>query len=234
MELTQRLAAISEFIPPGLVVADIGTDHAHLPINLVLSGRNPRVIATDLNEKPYRGAYSAVSGKNLSGAVDVRLGDGLQALSPGEAQVIVIAGMGGNTIVKILEDSRGVLAETKRMVLQPMADAGDLRIWLPGNGWKLVAERLVEEDGRIYPVIVAEPGVETEKDILNLEIGPRLLEEGDPLLLAYLEKIKSDYQKILSGLARSRSRDAQDKAIMLTSKLTRVRELLCTCRQNAK
>ncbi|GBF33024.1 tRNA-m1A22 methylase [Desulfocucumis palustris] len=234
MELTRRLAAIAEFIPPGLVVADIGTDHARLPMNLVLSGRNPRVIATDLNEKPYRGAYSAVAGKNLTGAVDVRLGDGLRALSPGEAQVIVIAGMGGNTIVKILEDSRGVLAQARRMVLQPMADAGDLRLWLAGNGWKLVAEKLVVEDGRIYPVIVAEPGVETETDMFNLEIGPKLLENGEPLLEAYLEKIKADYQKILSGLARSRSRDSREKAIMLTSKLTRVRELLCRCRQNVK
>ncbi len=234
MELTQRLAAIADFIPTGAVVADVGTDHALLPIYLVQSGKTPRAIATDLNKKPFVGACLAVLKRNLDNLIDVRLGSGLQPLSPGEAGIIVISGMGGGTIINILEESTGILAHTERLILQPMADAARLRLWLAGNGWRLAAERLVREDRRIYPVLVAEPGEEPERDTLKLELGPRLLEQGDPLLEDYLEKIKSDYQKVLSGLARSRSREARGKANILTKKFAGVREMLRLCRQNAR
>lgn len=234
MELTQRLAAVADFVPPGVVAADIGTDHAYLPVYLIKTGKCTRVIATDLNEKPYRGACQAVAARELNTRVDVRLGDGLSPLSPGEVNVIVIAGMGGGTMIRILENSPGVLADVRRLVLQPMADAGDLRLWLVDNGWRIAGERLVEEDGRIYPVIAAEPGEEKVKDRFVLEIGPKLVENGDPLLVDYLEKIKYDYQRMLSGLARSRSGQAQGKAIKITAKLTRVRELLNQCRQRVK
>ena len=233
MELTQRLAAIAGFIPKGMVVADVGTDHALLPIYLVQTGNTPRAIATDLNEKPYLGACQAVSNRNLNNLIDVRLGSGLGPLCPGEAGIIVISGMGGSTIISILEGSAGVLANTRRLILQPMADAGRLRLWLAGNGWRLEDEKLVREEGRIYPVLVAEPGDEPEKDMLRLELGPRLLDNGDPLLEDYLDKVVSDYQKVLSGLARSRSIEAREKAIMLTKKFTAVREMLY-CKRNVK
>jgi tRNA (adenine22-N1)-methyltransferase len=233
LELTKRLAAIAEFIPQGMVVADVGTDHALLPICLVQAGRIPMAIATDLNEKPYLGACQAVSNRGLNNIINVRLGSGLEPLCPGEAEIIVISGMGGSTIISILEGSAGVLANTRRLILQPMADAGRLRLWLAGNGWRLADEKLVREEGRIYPVLVAEPGEEPEKDKMRLEIGPRLLDKGDPLLKDYLDKIKSDYQKVLSGLARSRSIEAREKAIMLTKKFAAVRGMLY-CKQNVK
>lgn len=233
MELTQRLAAVAEFVPPGVVVADIGTDHAYLPVYLVQTGKCPRVIATDLNEKPYQSARLSVAVRELGRAVDVRLGDGLHSLSPGEAEVVVIAGMGGGTMIRILESSPGVLAWVRRLVLQPMADAGDLRLWLADNGWRIAGEKLVEEEGRIYPVLAAEPGVEGEKDRFRLEVGPRLVEDSNPLLVTYLEKIKSDYQRMLCGLARSRSGQAREKAIKITAKLSKVRELLSKCKQSA-
>ncbi len=233
MELTPRLAAIANLIPRGARVADIGTDHAALPVYLAKNGRTSRVIAAELNEKPYRLACRQVMAAGEEGRVEVRKGDGLDVILPGEVDVVVIAGMGGNTMRGILNRSRGVLAGVNRLVLQPMADAGDLRRWLCRNGWRLVDEELVKEDGRFYVVVVAEPGEEQKKDDFMMDIGPVLVGKCSPLLIEYLEKVKSDYQRILSGLARSRTGHSMGKAIELTSRLARLRELICRCRQNA-
>lgn len=230
MELTGRLAAIAAHVPAGPVVADIGTDHARLPIYLVGKGICPRVLATDLHEKPFQSACRAVTEHGLADRIDVRMGDGLQPLVPGEAGVVVVAGMGGNTIRQILASGPAVLSGVKRLVLQPMADAGDLRRWLVENGWRLVDESLAEEDGHLYTIMAAEPGREEISDPWLLEVGPRLVERCDPLLLKHLERIKSEYQRVLCCLAKSRSPAAERKALDLTVKLTRVREVLARCR----
>ena len=93
-----------------------------------------------------------------------------------------MAGLGGNTIRGILSDAPQVLAMVKRLVLQPMTDAGDLRLWLVSHGWKITDEHLIEDEGRIYVVIVAEHGYERIEHPVLLELGPRLLEKGSPLL----------------------------------------------------
>ncbi|MGB9803164.1 tRNA (adenine(22)-N(1))-methyltransferase [Desulfofundulus sp.] len=226
MRLTRRLAAIAACVPPGVVVADIGTDHALLPIYLVEKGICPRVVATELNPGPYRSAIEAVNLQGLDGKIEVRQGDGLHPLLPGEAQVIVLAGMGGNTIRQILADSPEVLAAVRRLILQPMVDAGDLRLWLVGEGWRLVDEMLVEEDGRLYVIVVAERGREKVSDPYLLEIGPRLVEKKDPLLPAYLSKLMAHYQRILKALARSRSSRAEEKALEISDKMARIQEVL--------
>lgn len=233
MELTPRLAAIANFIPPGARVADIGTDHARLPLNLVKTGRSQKVIATDLNEKPYQWACRQVQEAGAGGRVEVRKGDGLEVIQPGEVDVIVIAGLGTNTILNILKRSRGVLAGVSRLVLQPMADAGALREWLVKNGWRLVDEELVKEDEKFYVIIAAEPGEECPEDQLMMEVGPILVGKCSPVLVEYLEKIKSDYQRVLSGLARSRTDQSMEKAIEMTNRLARLREVINRCRQGA-
>lgn len=230
MNLSKRLAAIRDFIPPGAVVADIGTDHAALPLELVNIGRCPRAIATDINEKPYHIARAAVEQRNLKGSVEVRRGDGLRVLTPGEADVLVLAGMGGGTIIKILEDSQGVLAGVKRLVLQPMTDTGEVRLWLAGSGWRIVEERLVSEEGKLYAVMAAEPGENSEEDSFLLELGPLLVKGRDPLLGEYLESLKANYQKVLAGLTRSRSEHSMEKAFKYTARLARLGELIGKCR----
>lgn len=225
MELAKRLAALAAYVPVGSVAADIGTDHAYLPIFLVKEGVCPRVIATDLNPGPFRSAGRKVAEHNLSDKIDLRLGDGLKALKPGEADVLVLAGMGGNTIREILAVLPDLLKTVNRLVLQPMADPGDLRVWLATNGWKITDEKLVEDDGRIYVIVVADPGQEKTEDPLLLELGPRLLEKKDPLLGKYLGKLQEKYERVLAGLAAARSEAAREKALELKVKLARIREV---------
>jgi tRNA (adenine22-N1)-methyltransferase len=233
LELPLRLAAIARFIPPYSRVADIGTDHAKLPQYLVKTNRSPRVIATELNEKPYREACRQVLVSEPGGRIEVRKGDGLEALRPGEVDLVVIAGLGGNTMVKMLACAREILAGISRLVLQPMTDAGNLRLWLLQNGWRLADEELVKEEEKFYVIIVAEPGEGRMEDEILLEIGPLLVKKCSPLLLEYLEKVKGDYQRVLSGLARSRSIHSIEKAIEITSRLKKIIEVINRCRQDA-
>lgn len=233
MQLTPRLAAVAGLIPPGSKVADIGTDHAMLPIYLVKTNISPGVIATDINENPFLSACRQVQAYGAGGMVEVRKGDGLETLRSGEVDVIVVAGMGGNTIIGILERSPEVLAGIRRLVLQPMADPGSLRTWLAGNGWRLVGEELVKELDRFYVIMAAEPGEAPPEDGFMQEIGPLLVRKSSPVLIEYLEKIKEDYQRVLGGLARSRTEESMEKAVEMTTKLSRIKELIAGCRQNA-
>lgn len=226
MVLAKRLAAMVEYIPSGSIVADIGTDHAYLPIFLVETGKCPQVIATELNLGPYRSAGRMVKEFKLSDKIDLRLGDGLRVLKPGEVDVLVLAGMGGNTIREILSTAPAVFDTVKKLVLQPMADPGGLRIWLAAGGWKITDEKLVEDDGRIYIVIVAEPGREDTKDLFLLELGPRLLEKKDPLLKPYLNKIANRIERVLDGLTIAKSDAVLKKKIELKEKLARIREMV--------
>lgn len=234
MELSHRLAAIASFIPPGARVADIGSDHAMLPLYLVSTGRSPGVIASDINEKPYLIACRQVEAAAAGDRVEVRKGDGLAVLRPGEVDVIVIAGMGANTIMGILSRSPEVLAGISRLVLQPMSHPGALRRWLAQNSWRLADEEVLREDGKFYVIIVAEPGEEHWEDRFLPEVGPRLVEKCSPVLIEYLEKIKADYQRVLSGLAGSRSEEAMKKAIALTAGLKKLQEVINQCRQNVE
>lgn len=208
----------------------MGTDHALLPIFLVESGICPRVIATELNEGPYRHALAAICQHGLKEKISLRQGDGLTPLSPGEAEVVILAGMGGRTIMRILSSSPGVLAATRRLILQPMTDAGDLRSWLVSNGWRLVDEDLVEEDERLYLILVAEAGVEEVTDPLLLEVGPRLLEKRHPLLPAYLQRLKANYEKVLGALTCSCRPQALAKAQEIIRKVTWLEEVIDLCR----
>ncbi|RJQ28521.1 MAG: SAM-dependent methyltransferase [Peptococcaceae bacterium] len=225
MNLPRRLAALAACVPHGSIVADIGTDHAFLPVYLVQSGICPMVIATDVNPGPFAAAEKVVMTYHLQDKIDLRCGDGLRVLQPGEAQVLIVAGMGGNTIRDILAAVPAMLNQFRRLILQPMVDAGDLRSWLVENGWLLADETLVEEDGRIYAVILAEPGTEQVRDPLLLELGPRLLEKRDPLLLVYLEEIIRRHQRVLSELARSSSTGTRRKARELEVKLAGIENI---------
>jgi tRNA (adenine22-N1)-methyltransferase len=225
MELPKRLAALAAFIPHGSTAADIGTDHAYLPVFLVKEGICRLVIATDLREGPYRSAENNIKEQALGDRICLRLGDGLKPLKTGEAEVLVLAGMGGNTIREILTRSPQILAGTKRLVLQPMTDAGDLRTWLAANGWKIADEELVEDEGRIYVIIAAEQGHEVTHDPVYMELGPRLLEKNGQLLDRHLSSFIDKYERVLAGLALASDPAARKKAMDIEGKLARIREV---------
>ncbi len=197
MHLSARLLKLAAKVPDDAVVADIGTDHALLPIYLVSSGRCPRAIAVEVADGPYQRAKEAIESFGLSHAIDLRLGDGLTVIRPGEVDVVVMAGMGGSQMIAIMEKSPRVRASVRRWILQPMRGAAEVRRYLYSQGLWICDEELARESRHIYEIIVAEPGHEPIADDIVFEVGPRLIERRDPLLQEVIAERINIYRRIL-------------------------------------
>ena len=203
MRLDGRLAAVAALVPRGARAADVGTDHAYLAIALLNEQDVETVIATDKNEGPCAAARRTISASGFANRVQVRLGDGLAPLSPGEVDTVCIAGMGGGLIASILAEGAEVLAEVSRLVLQPMNDAAALRQWLYDNGWHIVEESLATADGRLYEIIAAEPGTEETPEPWLLTLGPVLWRDRPPLFARHAKAQTERLRRILRGMEKS-------------------------------
>lgn len=151
--LDKRLRCVAGLVRPGSVLADIGTDHAHLPVWLVKEGVCPRAVAADIRIGPAAAARRSVEAAGLEERIDVRVGDGLAPLCPGEADDIVIAGMGGETIASILEAAPWTKDGRYRLILQPMTRHECLRRFLLTGGFDILSEQIVQEGRRRYLVL---------------------------------------------------------------------------------
>ena len=152
--LKNRLYTVSTLVPRGARVADIGTDHGHLPIYLIREGISPFCLACDIKEKPLSSAKENIE-KTSTPNIETRLGAGLNPVSPDEVDCITIAGMGGEVIASILEDAPWVRAEKYTLILQPMTSADALRRYLAEKGFSIEIETACEENRKVYTVIKA-------------------------------------------------------------------------------
>ena len=225
--LSPRLDTVAGLVPRGFVVADVGCDHGKLAIWLAMNGA-PFVVALDVSAKSLTKTKVLVEELNLQNIVQTRVGDGLKKLRPGEADVIVIAGLGGPTICSILESSYNVAGAALRLVLQPMNAVGEVRRWLADNGFCIVAEQLAQDDGRIYQVLAAEPGSDGDPpmSLFDLEVGHLLIENRHPLLPRLLEFKIATIDKILAELAGKNSNKADARRSELISLQDRCAEVL--------
>ncbi|STO07820.1 tRNA (adenine(22)-N(1))-methyltransferase [Exiguobacterium aurantiacum] len=199
--LDRRLKQVVDFIPPGSILADIGSDHAYVPCYLVQHGIVERAIAGEVNRGPMEAAQAQVALIGATDKIDVRLGDGLAVLEADEATCISICGMGGSLIRSILKAGRSKLGAVERLVLQPNVDGEHVREWLLEAGYELVDERIVEENDKVYEILVGERGTETRYSEDETErkwqllFGPFLLERRpEPFKLKWgREADKLDY-----------------------------------------
>jgi len=193
-QLSQRLATVGQFVPQGARVADIGSDHAYLPANLALNQRISYAVAGEVVKGPFENAQHEIQKLALTALVQARLADGLAAIQPADRiDTITIAGMGGPLIRHILEQGSAQLAGVKRLVLQPNVGEATVRDWLAAHQFKLVAERILAEDGHTYEILVAdhvaEPVSYTATETL---FGPFLLAEKS---LVFREKWQHELQR---------------------------------------
>lgn len=199
--LTPRLKLIADLVE-GKTVADIGTDHAYIPIHLMKNGRCDRVIASDVNKGPSEIAKNHIKSEGLE--IEVRTGSGLSVLMPGEVQDIIIAGMGGKLICEILEANAEV-AKKSRLILQPMNGQYELRTFLLKEGYNISYEDLALEGFKVYNVIVCDMNKEplTYKGERDLHI-PTFLEGHTYYPQLKAKKIR-EFTKIISGYEKSTS-----------------------------
>lgn len=196
--LTARLAAVAAWVRQGARMADIGTDHALLPVWLVKNGRCPSAVASDIGEGPADSARRTVAAAGLEAAVSVRVGDGLAPIHPHEVEDIVIAGMGGETIAAILAAAPWTEDEHYRFVLQPMSKPERLRVFLAENGFFTEREEIVAEGERLYTVMaVRYTGERKTLSYAEALLGtPPRTEAG----VRYLQKLGGRIAEHLEGL----------------------------------
>ncbi|MDD2497328.1 MAG: class I SAM-dependent methyltransferase [Desulfitobacteriaceae bacterium] len=225
IKLSSRLTAVASMVRKGSVVADIGTDHGYLPAYLISQGISPYTIASDVSQGPLNAAKEVVELLALGRKVDLRLGDGLKVLSPGEADTICIAGMGDSTIIKILAGTPDVLTEVKRLVLQPMRGTSQLRRWLMEYGWDIVDEELVFEGGLFYEIIGAQPGecCLTEAEI---EVGPVLMKKRHTLLKKFLQEKIASLELIGSNMEHGNASRVKKKQGEVNARISMLKQVM--------
>ncbi len=218
--LSPRLQKIADMILPCRCMADIGTDHAYLPVWLCSQGRCNTAIASDLSPGPLGRAEATVCRYGLKDRISLRLGSGAEPLVPGEADVIVIAGMGGLLIAELLKAKPQVFAAAKQILLQPMSSIPELRETLYQNGYTIDKEVLVREEEKLYHILSVLPCPESEPmKQKDWYLGRCLLRAGSEHLTEYLTAKKHQLEKKIAGLKQARtaidSQELQDLSALL-------------------
>lgn len=203
LTLTPRLRAIADQVPEGCRFADIGTDHAYLPVWLLLQGRIEGAIAADLREGPLSRARETAEKWGVARYVSCRLCDGLSGVVPGEVDTVAIAGMGGETIAAILAAAPWT-REGTQLLLQPMTSFHDLRRWLFENGYKIEGEHIVREGKRLYTIMTVKGGEMETLSPAELWVGRQ---SDDVLRGAYLDFMREKVSRALAGQRASKNRD---------------------------
>ena len=208
MRLSERLERVVSFVRPCASAADIGTDHALVPVELVRRGIVKKALAMDVRPGPLSRAKEQISRAGLSDQIEPRLSDGLAALKSQEAETVIIAGMGGELIIRILTEGRHMWDSVAQWVLSPHSEVFKVRGWLLENGFSIEKEDMVCEDGKYYVLMDvkraeaeteagegtgAEAGLKTESpardaEFVRLLYGDSLIRERNPVLAQYLKE----------------------------------------------
>ena len=227
LNLGERLQTVAAMVPPCHTMADIGTDHGYVPAYLALSGQCRRVLASDIAKGPCQAAEETRNRYNLHDQMEVRTAPGLQGLDIGEAEAVVIAGMGGATIVSVLEESPDIAASVQTFVLQPMNAGSLLRQWLTHHGYRIAEEALCKENGHIYNILKAVHTEETtELQPLEAELGPCILKKKPSLWVEYIQEKANHYRRLLRQMESSRAAMNSDKYKNLENLLSQVDGLI--------
>ncbi|MFC4800825.1 tRNA (adenine(22)-N(1))-methyltransferase [Neobacillus sp. GCM10023253] len=204
-KLSMRLTAVAKYVPKEARLADIGSDHAYLPSYLVKNAGITFAVAGEVAKGPYQSAKSNVMAEGLSDRISVRMGDGLEVIESGEIDCITIAGMGGALIASILENGKEKLETVKRLVLQPNISAISIRLWFLENEWELIAEEILEEDGKTYEILVAEKGnakrpYQKNKMEMELLMGPFLIQNQNEIFKKKWLSESSNWERVKKQL----------------------------------
>lgn len=203
VKLSKRLFAAASLVNESGTLADIGTDHAYVPIYLCQEKRISAAIAMDIGNGPLLRAKNNIESAGLSHCIETRLSDGAAALTEGEADSILIAGMGGGVMMHILENGSSIFQAAKEVILQPQSKLREVRIYLTRHGFAVRNEDMVCEDGKFYPMmrVSYDPFTENGHNELFYIYGEQLLLSRHPVLYQYLQKEKAVHEAIAYRLA---------------------------------
>ena len=192
IQLSKRMSALASLVTEGSRLADIGTDHGYIPIALVQKGRIPSALAMDVGKGPLSRAREHIHSQGLDTYIETRLSDGLTELHEGEADTVLIAGMGGMLMKRILEGGGHCLSSVGELILQPQSEIHLVRKFLAEHGYQITDEDIVLEDGKYYPMM----HVDLTKQLTKPEQDRYLSEDGQ-VLCRYGECLLRDKNEVL-------------------------------------
>ena len=231
--LSKRLQMLADMVTPGNRLVDVGCDHGFLSICLVQQGVCPRALAMDVRTGPLAAAKEHIAQNALQEQITTRLSDGLCAYQDGEADTVVIAGMGGRLMAKILSDSIDKAVKFSELILQPQSELAEFRRFLRAEGFCIVAENAVLEDGKYYFAMKAEyapwktsaktPATEDgRRQDLTDEYGELLLEQKHPVLQQYLTFRREVLRRLLEQLTKEQTGRTRQRLVEVEGELALV------------
>lgn len=199
MQLSERLNTITEMVKPCRIAADIGTDHGFVPIELVERGICESAVASDVGKEPLERAREHIRMTGTADRISCRVGDGLRTLTPGEADAVIIAGMGGLLMCRILTEGKAVLDAAGQLILSPHTDIPEVRKTAVSLGFCIDSEKMLEEEGKYYTVMHFSHG-EAAYTGDEYEFGPCLLKERPGIWLEWLTKQREKLGQVIDKL----------------------------------
>lgn len=228
MELSKRMYAVASLVTTGNRIADIGTDHAYIPIFLIQKQHIPSAIAMDVNDGPLMRATEHIREYALEDRIETRLSDGFQELKAGEADTAIIAGMGGNLVIRILKEHWNITCSLKECVLQPQSEIAKVRAFLLEEGFLFIEEDMALDDEKYYPMMkVVPPSQKRNPEVwteTQLRFGKLLLEKQHPVLYQYLQREERIHRQILKSLESKDGERIEQRKRELEEELLHIRE----------
>ena len=209
LKISERLATVASLIPKGAHLVDVGTDHGYVPIWLFQKQHIVSAIAMDVNKGPLARARENRDKYGFTDVMDLRLSNGLEKLKPGEGDSVLIAGMGGPLMIRILEEGRKNATSIQTWVLQPQSEIPSVRRYLHEHDFKIVEEIMLKDDGKYYMAMKAVPGHEEPWNELEYLFGKDLLLNQHPVLKEFVEKEMRLYENIVQQLIRSEQKESE-------------------------
>lgn len=225
--LSMRLERVAAHMPAGARLADIGSDHAYLPVALLRRGVIAAAVAGEVALTPLRAAERTVRENDLEQQVSVRLANGLAAIEPEDGiTAISLCGMGGETIRDILDSGKARLSGRERLILQPNGGEQPLRQWLMENDYRILCEEVLRENRFYYEIIVAERVGAVTYTAEELYFGPLQMQARTPIFLAKWQRLLRQKQKTLTSFAKARQAVPEEKLRDITRQVRWITELL--------
>lgn len=224
MKLSYRLETIASFVAAGSRVADIGTDHGYIPIYLIENGIARTALAMDVGKGPLERAQTHIKEQGLADRIETRLSDGLTKLCPGEADTVIIAGMGGSLIIHILEEGHHLWDSIGHFILSPQSDITEVRRFLADRGFSIYREAMVKDEDKYYTVLDVQRGPMKYERERDYRFGRYLIEEKNAVLAEYLEKEKQKLTAIADSLKQQGTGHAAKRLQALSEELLLIEE----------
>lgn len=226
-QLSKRLAKVGEFVPSQARLADIGSDHAYLPVRLMLAKKISYAVCGEVVKGPYESALHQVTLQGLADNITVRLADGLFAIEPSDKiDTITICGMGGALIKQILLEGKERITGEELLILQPNVGEATLRKYLVANGYSIIAEEILEENKKIYEIIVAKKLVQPMSlNEAQYLFGPLLMQEKSPVFIKKWQRELMQRQRVLQQLQNS-AQNHDEKIAELQVEMKLIEEVL--------